>query len=288
MNNFPNFRCSDICFLMPVLFCSVFLFSSCNNPKDDTIASEDYIELHESVYNDFENLTEGTLFCKVQGMRKSRKSYFEASGYFLSPDKSQRLDIGRVQLNQHVLIANPDEHYQYFLEDRNSLDLAGHDIFGSIVTFKSEKSEIAINEKLVSGFSREMYIPTIIRLNDDVNFAQSANSNIKRFSRTEGLLVEWNIDAKNENGVLVNVFWDGKIFDEEHKRTVLDRNFNKSIVVPDKGQFFIDNNFLADIPANAFVRIKVKRGNLKKQKIDNYGDIRFYGYSSDLEYYIIE
>jgi hypothetical protein len=121
------------------------------------------------------------------------------------------------------------------------------------------------NEHLKSATNSEdsvsMYVPYVI----DINYPVASATELVPLCPYNDLLLEWNKDENNENGILIIVEWDGDMTGSAKK--------NKSIrtidLVEDTGEAILNTELFQDIPDLAIINITILRGNVDIVDIEN-------------------
>ena len=263
----------------------IILFASCKNEayktKQDSrnqLATE--LRFEESIYSQIGNLTKGSIFIKCQKVRNDLdKASYKASAIFFDNNLDNRIDNGSIFINNVVLNANPLNHNLYSskltpIQIKDWIE----GMFGTQVnyTFRLEEGS--------NNITHTVYIPNRI---DFIN-AKISNDGVERFLREDGILIDWNADKNNQYGVLIEVTWNGVLFDDEHNRKQTDQRIVESYIVPDNGSFLINQNHLTAFPKFAFLKVLIKRGNLATLQDSNDKDYKLFGYSSDYDYFVVK
>lgn len=112
-----------------------------------------------------------------------------------------------------------------------------------------------------SNDSFSMYVPYVI----DINYPVASATELIPLCPYDDLLLEWNKDENNINGVLVIVEWDGDMIGTD--------KMNKSIrtvdLVDDIGKSILNTELFKDIPDLAIISITILRGNVDIVEIEN-------------------
>jgi len=143
-------------------------------------------------------------------------------------------------------------------------------LFGKEITFtvgypaqtrSTSSPEVGVN----------MYIPHII----DIIYPVASRTELQPLCPYDDLLVEWNKDGQNDNGVVVMVEWDGDMvgqdFRNEGVRTI--------DVVEDTGRAILDTSMFDGIPDFAMINITLLRGNIDIVELENSA-VKLYGVSN--------
>lgn len=121
------------------------------------------------------------------------------------------------------------------------------------------------NENLKSGGSGSddvsMYIPHII----DINYPVASTTELQPLCPFDDLLVEWNKDENNENGVVIIVEWDGDMIGTPRQ----DRSIRTIDVVDDTGEAILNTELFKDMPDLAMISITILRGNIDIVELEN-------------------
>lgn len=133
--------------------------------------------------------------------------------------------------------------------------------FGKQVTFSVNKS----NETRSSSSSQEdmasLYIPHII----DIIYPVASKTELQPLCPHDDLLVEWNKDEQNPNGVVVMVEWDGDILGQDSR----DESVRTIDVVEDTGQVILKKEMFEGMPDFAMINITILRGNIDIVELEN-------------------
>ena len=79
------------------------------------------------------------------------------------------------------------------------------------------------------------------------------------------MLVEWNKDENNTNGVVVIVEWDGDMVGSDKR----DESIRTVDVVDDTGGAILNPELFNDIPDLAMINITLLRGNIDIVEVEN-------------------
>lgn len=131
------------------------------------------------------------------------------------------------------------------------------DLFGKRVRFTSGGDQ----NKSASETDVDMYVPYLI----DINYPVASATELQPLCPYNDLLVEWNTDVNNNNGVAVIVEWDGDMVGSD-KRAMSIRSID---VVADKGSAILNPELFKDIPDLAMINITLLRGNIDIVEIEN-------------------
>ena len=131
------------------------------------------------------------------------------------------------------------------------------DLFGKRVRFTSGGDQ----NKSASENDVDMYVPYLI----DINYPVASATELQPLCPYNDLLVEWNTDVNNTNGVVVIVEWDGDMVGSD-KRAMSIRSID---VVADNGSAILNPELFKDIPDLAMINITLLRGNIDIVEIEN-------------------
>jgi len=149
-------------------------------------------------------------------------------------------------------------------------------VFGSVVSFNvSDKIGVKSSEENTS-----FYLPDVIRIESPKIEREEDEYPLCDYSN---FVVRWNIDANNENGVVIMVTWNGTtVVGESYPDTYVRR----IDVVPDNGEVTINPQMFDDIPDTAICSLIVGRGNteISQEDGDSY---KFIGESHEVIPFIL-
>jgi hypothetical protein len=99
-----------------------------------------------------------------------------------------------------------------------------------------------------------MYIPHII----DINYPEASATELMPLCPHDDLLVEWNKDDNNTNGVVIIVEWDGDMVGQDYRY----ESVRTIDVVEDTGEAILKTEMFEGIPDFARINITLLRGNI--------------------------
>lgn len=141
-----------------------------------------------------------------------------------------------------------------------SKDNLFENLFGKQVTFSVNKS----NETRSSSSQEDivsLYIPHII----DIIYPVASKTELQPLCPHDDLLVEWNKDEQNPNGVVVIVEWDGDILGQDSR----DESVRTIDVVEDTGKVILKKEMFEGMPDFAMINITILRGNIDIVELEN-------------------
>lgn len=145
---------------------------------------------------------------------------------------------------------------------RTSVEDISDILFGKEVIYKFGDAAITRSSSTAEdGNSVNMYIPHII----EIVYPEAIPYALDPLCPYDDLLIEWNRDEKNINGVVVVVEWDGHMVGQEYKwegvRTI--------DVVEDTGEAILNPKMFEGMPDFALINITLLRGNIDIVEIEN-------------------
>lgn len=135
------------------------------------------------------------------------------------------------------------------------------DMFGSTVTYN-----LSDPQRTKSGESDdidvEMYVPEII----EISYPEIASQEqLYPLCLYNGFKLKWNVDDRNENGVMIAVEWHGSmIFGEDYPNAYI----RSTDVVSDTGETYLNPDMFNGIPDTALCTLTILRGNVENELVN--------------------
>lgn len=175
------------------------------------------------------------------------------------------------------------ENYDIAIEGQklNNADFSNDSIlnkiwFGKEVTFKIKERYIMQNGDLgVKEQTKILYVPEIIQITTP---KMETSKDLYPMYFYKDVLLRWNADPNNSNGVMITISWGGSILGQFENT---DEHISTTCIVDDNGEILLDKNLFDDIPDYAFVYIKLLRGSYASLNLDNQFDIWSYWLSGE-------
>jgi hypothetical protein len=170
---------------------------------------------------------------------------------------------GNVQIGDIELKTDP-QNSSYYYSDTSVPD-AGKHLHGS-------KIKVSINPKVGSNLrttadtvSSEIYVPRLVRIIDPIKYKDSDNQPYMPIKA--GGRIAWEIDVKNEKGIVILLEYDPFSVENEYlqeKGQLMNGKIKKASALTLKdtdGAYTFSNDDLKDFPANAVVNLTIGRAN---------------------------
>lgn len=181
------------------------------------------------------------------------------SGRFVDAEtRTFRNDIDEISINNISLKFN-NTSKRYTADNVPNL-------FGEDLKFYLKDKNGEINQS--------MYMPD--ELDVKVALDLFPYSNISSLSKNDDLIVKWNKDNNNSNGLVAYLHWDGSTTDNPGISTKLEKEIHRAMKFDDDGTEILPKSFFDGLPVNANFIIYFIRGNID---IYELGDMKVKLYS---------
>ena len=209
--------------------------------------------------NDFTLRNKITRFRSQDGIKNSFNS-FALTKEQNDLTKYQRVAFGNIEYLKENNIMEPSFLTTINTKNAGSYEDKTQEIannnYGKIQSFITKSNSFSIEE--------EMYVPKVIEILGIENFDEKING---YWVNQSGFTIQYNQDAKNENGLALLIKWDGTTRNmtlEELGQADMSIKEAFAIFDPiDDGNFYVSNDALAKFPQYANLSIKLMRGNAK-------------------------
>lgn len=261
-----------ISFIVLSIYCA-----SCSKEISSSISTPD----EESMFSIMNtNAIDGSIGVLIQTGPSPNPKYSLGGAFFSSSTPGGKRDGGPIIIDGMTFIADENKKFQYFPVDGQGWDSESsgkefvRSLYGKEIEFSFSGEGIEADTPVNSATSNKvgleenmkyqgkLYSPEIIRINSPM----ITPGNVPRINPEEdgGLKVEWNADPNNKNNIQIQILYTGQTLDGEGHRSV-DIDARKSLFfeVSDNGVHIIDAEELSELPENAFVQLRVTRGNGK-------------------------
>ena len=254
-------------FLIASIF---FLLISCS--KDDILIQEGndifgFTSLTEAreylgIYADIFVPTNGSMYIRSTTYASANVEKAEIFGRYNESSNTTPSDGGTYQIGNIEL--NFDESSQDYLPLEGNL--TNDEKVSSINTLFGKENQVGLkkNGEVITEFSQ--YLPKKINVNIE-NKIPYPNSNLNSIEH-DNFKISWNEDSKNNNGIVVYLWWNGDRTDLGVNEQGQGETINQSIKLDDNGEAIISSEFFRKIPQNAIISIFFIRGNIDVKEIE--------------------
>ena len=213
---------------------------------------------------EFDDLNDYTLRNKITKYRSTDGFEDRLNSYLIAKDDAQMNDLSKVTFGEITYEKTAHDMMEpKFLKlfrtnkgigTKEKVDQISNDIFGSEQDFYLKGNNYIIE--------KSQYVPQKISINKMGRFDKSINT--YRTNR-DNLSVQYNIDTKNKNGVMLILMWDGSRQDMNMQQLgSLNMDIKNIIAVfdpNDSGSLQVPARALSKFPKNANITSILMRGN---------------------------
>lgn len=193
----------------------------------------------------------------------------QAGGFFVENNKA--VPKGNVQIGDLVFAPDYNANYMYGLKG-----VQGENLYGQKIACKYNIQTTTTTSS--SGSNDGSNVADSIYLPQKISLLQPAYSN--NMSITNGTEVKWNIDLKNEKGVVVVLEYDPKwVLNSSFSSSFPNRVIKATTLTEAQGNFIFNTAFLQNFPNNVNVKLTVGRANYKTIDAGTAGNYAMYAYT---------
>lgn len=264
--------------------CTAIIFLSCNGEmgkvehiakptevEQEYRATTSFIFKGSSVYSKFfdENVDREAAFYSTK-VNVNKRSLLGIDKINLDKTQTKSSSINRFS----ILANGIDLSMIGISDDTRSEDTASEidgrlaDLFGKEISFTVD---FPTDARSSSGVEVNMYIPHII----DINYPIASHTELQPLCPHDDLIVVWNKDELNDNGVIVIVEWDGDMIGQDFRN----EGVRTIDIVDDTGEAILNTALFEDIPDFAMINITLLRGNIDIVELENSA-VKLYGVSN--------